>query len=170
MTYQQERDHFIAQFARTFPELPHAANLAGRFLRLSTTLHRLAEAQCNGDWPFDNGQRQVSPCPLCESGTAPSALTGGPLAMLALRDHHQPGCMTALHRPCSCNVRKTKVCPDCRTTAAAVQLSWKLPAYKVVTQGDPRGCVLWLYPHDASNEDIDNGRARSRGIAVPGRY
>jgi hypothetical protein len=49
MTYQIERDQFIAQFARTFPQTP--ITVAAAFLRLSTTLHRLAEAQCNGDWP-----------------------------------------------------------------------------------------------------------------------
>ena len=157
MTYQQERDQFLAQFARTFPTTP--ITVAASFLRLSTTLHRLAEAQCNGDWPCDNGQRPVKFCPLCEGGYVRSAIQGGPLAKLA---HALAGDRGNGH---------PKACPDCRAMAQAHSLVKRhIPTYKAIGYGDPRGCVLWLYPASASHADIESGRARSAGLAVPGRY
>lgn len=138
MTYQQERDQFIANFARTFPTVP--VTVAASLLRLSTTLHRLAEAQCNGDYPYDNGERKVIPCPACEAGTVRAELKG-----------------------------KHGTCPDCRATARVNDLVMRhLPTHKAIAGGDPRGCVLVLYSKTDTREDIDTGRAR--GLAIPGRY
>lgn len=167
MTYQQERDHFIAQLTRESGLPAHqAVDLARQLLRHATTLHRLAEAQCNGDWPADNGERKVIPCPLCESSWVPSAITGGHLAQLAWK---LAGGAKA-PRPAWClNPIETKACPDCRTAARVTELlADMVPAYKADFSGDPRGCVLKLYPADTPHEDIDSGRARP--IYVPGRY
>lgn len=76
MSKRSQREQFIVQ-----------ANTAGltywqatSLLRHAATLHRLAEAQCNGDYPADNGERKVEECPLCGSMWVPSTikLTGCP--------------------------------------------------------------------------------------------
>lgn len=83
MTKQQLREEFVGVMAREVPSMPLRDVRA--IMRHATTLHRLAEAQCNGDWPCDNGERRVVPCVRCEGGYHPSVLN------------------------------KAKVCPDCRT-------------------------------------------------------
>ncbi len=40
-------------------------------------LQRLAEAECNGDWPCDNGERAVVFCSRCEAGYVVSKVKGG---------------------------------------------------------------------------------------------
>ena len=93
-------------------------------LRQSATLHRLAEAQCNGDWPFDNGERRTVVCPECEGGCVRASMRriGG---------------------------KGEAVCPDCATSARvrAKVAGWvesgRYPGLlRVELQGDPRGCVL----------------------------
>jgi len=46
-----------------------------RALRQAATLQRLAEAQCNGDWPADNGQRETKLCEHCGLAWHPSAFS-----------------------------------------------------------------------------------------------
>jgi hypothetical protein len=104
----RERDAFIAGMAAAGVAL----DVSRAFLRLGTTLNRLAVAQCNGDWPADNGERKVLPCASCEMCWSPSVLRG-------------PG----------------KRCPDCRTTARAIALG-REHGLEVIVQGDPRGAVL----------------------------
>lgn len=53
-----DRDHAIRNMAR----LGITPRDQARLLRLGATLHRLAEAECNGDWPCDNGERPTSVC------------------------------------------------------------------------------------------------------------
>jgi hypothetical protein len=90
--------------------LPEA--ITNKLLRLGATLHRLAEAQCNGDYPADNGQRPVKFCTRCEAGFVPSVMdTNG-------------------------------VCPDCRAQDRAKALIAQFPGFNVTFGGDPRGCVL----------------------------
>lgn len=101
---------------------------ARRLLRYGTTLNRLAEAQCNGDWPADNGDRKVEPCSQCEGLWAPSVLLKG------------------------------KRCPDCRTQQAAGAYVYTLsPALGAkatpVFQGDPRGCVFGI-TFEGSNDIV----------------
>jgi hypothetical protein len=79
---QRDREAFIVEATREGLHIDTARLL----LRYASRLQRLQEAQCNGDWPYDNGQREVEPCPVCEAGTVPSELKG-----------------------------KGKKCPDCRT-------------------------------------------------------
>lgn len=137
MSYRNERDEFISR--ATTAGLHYTT--AQLLLRHATTLQRLAEAQCNGDWPFDNGERKVIPCPKCAAGTVPSQIKGS--TYLA---------------------RGLKACPDCRTSAA-VQVLLSDTAMRPVFGGDPRGAVLKLVPKDTPEEDVQNGR--ERGIYVP---
>jgi hypothetical protein len=73
VSYQKERDEFIARMSREGLPIDATRGL----LRAATTLQRLAEAQCNGDWPADNGERKVSPCPRCEQQWVPSTIARG---------------------------------------------------------------------------------------------
>lgn len=144
MSYTRERDQFIATATRAGLSI----NQATALLRYASTLQRLAVAQCNGDYPCDNGERKVIPCPKCESGYVPSAIKGS--TYLA---------------------RGIKACPDCRT-AAAVQIvlsdiDVEHKRLVPVFGGDPRGAVLRLFTSDTSASDIDSGR--ERGIYVPAR-
>ena len=52
-------------------------NVADTIARNGTTLQRLAEAGCNGDWPCDNGERKVIACPKCEGLVVPSDIKAG---------------------------------------------------------------------------------------------
>lgn len=68
---QKERQAFIAAVNKEgVPE--HVALLV---LRDAGTIQRLAAAECNGDYPCDNGERKVKDCSVCEAGYARSALS-----------------------------------------------------------------------------------------------
>jgi len=67
------RDDFMYQAGKA----GISEDTARRLLSLAATLQRLAEAQCNGDWPADNGERQVIPCKECEGLWHPSAIKLG---------------------------------------------------------------------------------------------
>lgn len=56
MTYQHERDEFISKATAEGLDL----DICQKLLRYATTLQRLAEARCNGDWPY-NGDRDRPP-------------------------------------------------------------------------------------------------------------
>lgn len=141
MTYQQERERTIADLARD----GMATRDITRILRQATTLHRLAEAQCNGDYPYANGSewsRSASPsrlkiCPECADEWAKTAFRKG-------------------------------VCPDCRAQAIVRAIVATYPGWTVAFGGDPRGCVLHLgspaHPYD------ECGKNGHRGIGIPGRY
>ena len=110
MSYSKERDTFIQLATREGLDL----NTITKLLRYSTTLQRLAEAQCNGDWPYngdrdrplygdinnltpnevitqDRWNRRYMECPRCET----------------------PGVRKSSMRHSS--EHKEVVCPDCRT-------------------------------------------------------
>lgn len=76
MSRTHDRDQLVAALAREMPShsLYVVTTLARVLMRYGTTLQRLAEAQCNGDWPYDNGERVVVPCSRCGSGCVPSKL------------------------------------------------------------------------------------------------
>lgn len=73
MTYQHERDEFISLATQEGLGLDTCRKL----LRYATTLHRLAEAQCNGDWPYNGDRDRPSaikvemPCTWCGAGNEP---------------------------------------------------------------------------------------------------
>jgi len=67
---------------------------ARALLRVSSTLTRLAEAQCNGDWPADNGDKD--------------------------RQHQCAQCLSGWHRSA---IRKDGRCIDCHATDRAKALA-----------------------------------------------
>lgn len=172
MSYHQHREEFIARIATAMPDASayYAASVARRLMRHASTLQRLAVAQCNGDWPADNGERKTKECPLCGSSWVPSAITGGKLARAAVQDAGIPTVGGGNHMYLSKGVspRPVAACPDCRT-AAAVRATVRehLPMFQPVFTGDPRGYVVRLAPAEATHEDIDTGRAPI--VYVPGR-
>ncbi len=160
MGYQQERDEFMARFGRFAPTGPGNETVgagiftARKLLRHASTLQRLAEAQCNGDWPADNGERKTVQCSRCEGGWHPSAMRQDKTAQKITK----PGDTKASYVPL--------ICPDCRTqelvTAILKPLNLK-PAFN----GDPRGAVFVIHQMNTSEADIQSGR--ERGLYVPAR-
>jgi hypothetical protein len=73
MSYQKERETFLAQWVREGGSIETARLI----LRDANTAQRLAAAQCNGDYPFDNGERTVDACAECGMGCAPRAMRKG---------------------------------------------------------------------------------------------
>lgn len=71
MTYQDEREHFVA----TMIQEGMCVETAQYIMRRANTIQRLNAAECNGDYPCDNGERKVKPCSKCESGYVPSSLS-----------------------------------------------------------------------------------------------
>ena|SRR3990167_1742308 len=131
MSYRQEREQFIIQAAREGID----QHTIGKLLRYSTTLQRLAVAQCNGDWPY-NGDRdrpwrdnstehtpissqafgivrakhdaRYTVCPKCEaSGVAKSAMRYAHMPV--------PGYAPDEQRARGQEGVVPKICPDCRT-------------------------------------------------------
>ena len=62
------RDQFMMQAGKHGIPTYHAR----LFLRYARTLQRLSEAQCNGDYPADNGERNTKECAKCGGFWAPS--------------------------------------------------------------------------------------------------
>lgn len=73
MNKQKEREEFFVKVAAEGLPL----DIARLLCRHAATIQRLNEAECNGDYPCDNGERKVVPCSLCESGYVPSSLKQG---------------------------------------------------------------------------------------------
>lgn len=78
---QRHRDEVFTRLGRMLPEQStyQVMTLARALLAAGTTFQRLSEAQCNGDWPCDNGERKVKPCARCDGGYVPSVLKKGGL-------------------------------------------------------------------------------------------
>lgn len=154
MTYQHERDQFIAAVAQDGLPL----HVAQKLLRYATTLDRLAVAQCNGDWPADNGERETRECPNCGSGFAPSSFRTSSeyVQFMAAR----PGM----------RARFGKVCPDCRTAELVRAALADYPAFTPIFGGDPRGYVLKLNtPSQHETVDPTSGAVYGSALGVPTR-
>lgn len=123
MNKQSERDGFIAASAKAGLSVWHARLL----LRHGASLQRYAEAQCNGDWPYDNGERKVVPCSRCEAGCVGYAQKIDRLAPPA-----DP---------------PKRICPECRIQDRVRAICKELPVTPDF-QGDPRGYVLKLVTPD----------------------
>ena len=81
------------EFERICREENIPLEVASKLMRAEATLHRLAEAQCNGDYPADNGQRKVKQCPKCESCWVPSFFTAkGICRECSLTEHVEALC------------------------------------------------------------------------------
>lgn len=61
-TSNQQRGRIITELAKI--GMSYEDSL--RLLRIGATMQRLTEAECNGDWPADNGKREVKSCPKCK--------------------------------------------------------------------------------------------------------
>lgn len=142
------REQFIADMARR----GQSVELARKFLRIGATLQRLAEAQCNGDYPADNGECNVVECDQCRSLWVPSCMHRPLTERLLAR---KGGMARAVFEglavvecpaPGFSNARPILICPDCVATERAKKL---VPAgWKLNVQGDPRGCILTLVDPD----------------------
>lgn len=139
----QQREEFAAILARELPDTPihHVTELAGRLVRASTTLTRLAEAACNGDYPCDNGERKVLWCDRCEGGFVRSAMKRIGIDTVKGTNRY--------------------LCIDCRTQDRVTAV---LKPFNIepIFAGDPRGCVLKLKVPSGKTNDF--GR---EGICVP---
>lgn len=141
MSRQHDRDQLVAQLARELPQCStwQVGDLARKLLRAGATLQRLAEAQCNGDYPYDEG-RQNHPawyytiCPECEQSVRTSAL-------------------------------KVGVCPDCRIQ---VRIKALLEPYGMtaIFGGDPRGAVLKVIPPSYAERNAGRDLHNLEGIYV----
>lgn len=118
-SYQQERGAFIEKLRAA--GVPEAIALA--VLRDANTLDRLAVAQCNGDWPADNGERRVVECKTCGSYWVPSDLKG-----------------------------KDKACGDCRA-AKRITDRLNPFGIVPIFNGDPRGAVVKLQVPNGRTDD-----------------
>ena len=106
------RDEFIGEAVQNGITVADARALLSK----ARTIKRLAEAQCNGDWPADNGERETAECPRCGTWWHPSAIG-----------------------------RRTGRCVNCRAEDRTVALMGRYaPVIRVDFQGDPRGCVVKL--------------------------
>jgi hypothetical protein len=105
---QKDREDFISIMSAEGVPL----QVSRQLLRAGATLHRLAVAQCNGDYPADGGfgKWATKPCERCELHWAASVLKGS-------------------------------FCPDCRTEDRVKALCAK-HGLEAITGGDPRGAVL----------------------------
>lgn len=157
MTRQTVKDRDYA--IRNMTRLGITPRDQARLLRLGATLHRLAEAECSGYWPCDNGERTVRTC-----GLPPQ--TAKQITVDAAGNQH------AAHESRGCGagyvpgmLRKTRgyLCPSCcaEEDAGKIAASYGLRA---VVNGDPRGGVLYLVFQDASREDVDSGRVRGEYV------
>lgn len=106
------RDQFISEATQAGITWEDARYLLSK----ARTMQRLAEAQCNGDWPADNGERETAECPRCQMLWHPSAIS-----------------------------KRTGRCVNCRAEDRTVALMGRYaPVVRVSFQGDPRGCVILL--------------------------
>lgn len=95
-----------------------------KFTRLASTHNRLMEAECNGDWPCDNGERKVVECSRCGAGYVPSKM---------FRDRTAP--KTGPWIPL--------ICEGCRVEERIKALAAEA-GVNVEIQGDPRGWTVKL--------------------------
>ena len=140
MSYETEREQFIS--AASHAGMP--LMIAKSMLRSAAVLTRQAEAQCNGDYPYDGDsdapltaedperrtrwERRHTVCPDCKSsGVKKSSLRKG-------------------------------VCPECREEQIVhAKLLQYCPEFTADVCGNPRGYVLTLH-------------ANGREFSVPTRY
>lgn len=169
MSFKTERENFIAKWCAQAvtgrqtvehtargPVVVHvAAGDARTMLRYARTLQRLAEAQCNGDYPADNGQRETVACPGCETQWAPEVLKRDKVLTAGICDQPGISCTRAYRDG-------LKFCPDCRTVRKVKELADKY-GYIAQVGGDPRGYVVKLWPAGTDAQDMD----RTYGWGVP---
>lgn len=180
MSYSKDRERFIATMTAEGLDLDRTRAL----LRYATMLQRLAEAQCNGDWPY-NGDRDApmrgtvgrdrhdaryTTCPKCEASG---------VAKIAMRKSSAVRCTPSGVRTTGDKLGNlAKVCPDCRTQELVCALLEQcdhdsksmLPVpctcgFTPKFQGDPRGYVFYVAVPSGKRDYSD-----ALGIGVPARH
>lgn len=146
MSYQRERDQFIARMA--MEGLP--LYITERLLRAATTLQRLAELACSSE----AADRDRIPCPA---------------AVVDLR-----GRARKVSGPCICDgpgdthedIPRIRL-QDWRTEA---RVQKAMPAgWAINTQGDPRGYVLRVIPPSYAERNAGRDRHNLEAVGVPAR-
>lgn len=97
-----------------------APHLVRKVTALAMTHNRLAEAECNGDYPCDNGQRAVLFCSRCGAGYVRAAMYRG-----------------------QNNSHAFLICKSCRTEDL-IRAALVGQPVTVEFQGDPRGWTVKL--------------------------
>jgi hypothetical protein len=131
-------------------------------LRHGATYGRLQEAQCNGDYPADDGQRETMLCDSCGTGWAPSSFVrrrgfravcwrgdwrGGVFHTRSAAEAELGGCPE--HKSSSAALAIVGECPDCRTERLIRQTCRSIGGLEPNFQGDPRGHTVRLQVGDA---------------------
>jgi len=106
-SYSKQRESFLVAMANKGIEL----DIARSILRNANTIQRLSTAECNGDYPCDNGERKVRECSKCQSGYVPSSLN------------------------------KAGICPNCRAAQRIVTLLSGLPIMAIFQGDPRGACV-----------------------------
>lgn len=161
MSYQHERDHFIARMTTEGLGL----DVIEQLLYSATTLHRLAELACSSE----EADRDRIPCPAsaitlkrhARKPTGP-CICDRPMHVLTDEDcaNARPGANDHHDIP---RIRLQ----DWRT---AQRVKRSMPAgWAIVTQGDPRGYVLRVIPPSYAERNQGRDPYNLDAIGVPSR-
>ncbi len=167
---QRDRDQFIAECTRA----GIGVHLARLLLRKAATAQRLAEAQCNGDWPY-NGDRDrpsmtFAPCVGCaQTGCRTCSGTG-----IGCEGCARTGCITCQGAgKVQTNGRERMrhdarygICPYCEASGVAKS---QLLRGKALASGD-RGCWTKPGPGDRACPDCRNTGAIVHALAEVDGY
>ena len=153
MSYQTERDQFIAHVSRE--GAPYRLIVA--LLREATTLQRLSELSCSSE----AANRDTVPCP----GAATRA-DGVPCLCDKPHTGHEnvPRIDIQAYRSEQRAIKATRIsrCLCCGTADDCDH-------WGVVTNGDPRGYVLAVIPPSYAQRNKGRDRSNLDGIGVPAR-
>ena len=139
MTYQQDRDEFIARMTREGLGLQAIHKL----LRCATTIQRLAELACSSE----AADRDRVPCPASKGNGYP-----------CLCDRYTEGEHQDVPRITIQDWNAE------RRAESAVPAGWE-----VMTDGDPRGYTLRVVPPSYAERNKDRDRFNKEAIGVPAR-
>lgn len=148
----RDRDHAI----RTMTRLGITPHDQARLLRLGATLHRLAEAECNGDYPCDNGERGVL---ACGTNSTPQLMRVGDRSVWGHDGHRESKGCGSMYVPSALRSTRGYLCPACCAEEDAQKIAATY-GLRAIINGDPRGMVLGLVVKDASFQGVDSGRVR----------
>lgn len=144
VSYQRERDEFIARMTREGLNL----DITRALLRAATTLHRLAELACSSE----AADRDRIPCPASTTDLRGRARKpSGPCICDRPDDGHE-------------DIPRIRL-QDWRTEQ---NLARKMPRdWAILTAGDPRGYVLRVIPPSYAERNKDRDRFNLDSIGVP---
>lgn len=137
MSYQRERDEFIARMSREGLD----TDTARKLLRAATTMQRYAELACSSE----AADRDRIPCPAIKSGQPADCLCDRPttghetIPRITLLDHQLT-----------------------QRTIKAMPAGWTID-----TQGDPRGYVLRVIPPSYADRNRGRDHFNLDTIGVP---